>query len=123
MLGDHSYQVDLVSYPLPLTEETAFSIFSGTNSSSGIIISMPEGAEDLTLLLAAAHRSNAVPAVWYVAGEVILGDPKQVKNTLVYEYLTASDIWSSELGKSKPLVRDVSLFYAKVLLGQTMTGG
>lgn len=122
MLDNRSYQVDQVSYPLPLTEEIAFSIFSGTNISSGVIISIPESAEDLTLLLTAAHRNNAVPAVWYVAGEVILGDPKLVQNTLVYEYLTGSDIWSSELGKSKPLVRDVSLFYAKVLPGQTMTG-
>ncbi|MDV0442052.1 hypothetical protein [Methanorbis furvi] len=122
LLEDHGYSVETVSYSLPLTKAGADVLFSGQNRPGEVILSFPAGAEDLTLLLDAARMSNSLPSVWYVSGDVILGDPKVVQSVQVYDYLAASDIWSSELGKSKPLVRDVSLFYSKVYPGQSMTG-
>ncbi|MCZ9312936.1 MAG: hypothetical protein O0V67_06125 [Methanocorpusculum sp.] len=122
VLEDHGYRVRQVSYPLPLTETGAAAVMSGLNCSGQVLVSLPESAEDLTVLLAGSRQTGSVPAVWYVAGDVILGDPVQVQSTLIYDYLTGSDIWSSELGRSKPLVRDVSLFYSKVHPGRSMTG-
>ncbi len=121
-MESHGYTVGQVSYSLPLSEMAAVDLVSGLNCSGGVIVSFPRDAEDLTVLLDAARKTKSLPSVWYVAGDVILGDPKIVQSVLVYDYLTASDIWSQELTKSNPLVRDVSLFYAKTLPGQTMTG-
>jgi ABC-type branched-subunit amino acid transport system substrate-binding protein len=122
VLEDHGYRVSQVSYPLPLTETAAVAVMSGLNCSGQVLVSLPDSAEDLTVLLAGSRQTGSIPAVWYVAGDVIFGDPVLVQNTLVYDYLTGSDIWSSELGRSKPLVRDVSLFYSKVHPGRSMTG-
>ncbi|MDV0443978.1 hypothetical protein [Methanorbis rubei] len=122
LLEEHGYSVETVSYSLPLTKAGADALFSGQTRPGEVILSFPDGADDLTLLLDAARMSNSLPSVWYVAGDTILGDPKVVQSVLIYDYLTASDIWSSELGKSKPVIRDVSLFYSKVHPGQSMTG-
>ena len=85
-------------------------------------MSLPDSAADLTILLAGARQTGSIPAFWYVSGDVILGDPALVQSTLIYDSLIGSDIWSSELGKSKPLVREVSLFYSSVYPGKSMTG-
>ncbi len=74
------------------------------------------------VLLAGSRQTGSVPVVWYVAGGGIVGDPVLVQSTLVYDFLTGTDIWSSETGKAKPLVREVSLFYSKVHSGRSMTG-
>lgn len=121
-LENHGYHISQVSYPLPLTETVAAGVMSGLNCSGQVLVSLPDGAEDLTVLLAASRQTSSVPTVWYVAGDVLFGDPVLVQSTLIYDYLTGSDIWSSELGRSKPLVRDVSLFYSKLHPGRSMTG-
>lgn len=122
ILEEHGYSVREVSYPVPLHESDAAAVMGGLNCSGQIVVSIPDSAEDLTVLLAGSRVTGSVPAVWYVFGDVILGDPALVQSTLVYEYLTGSDMWSSEAGKSRPLVREVSLFYSRVHPGQSMTG-
>ena len=121
-LEGHGYHVSQVSYSLPLTEDAAAAVMSGLNCSGQVLVSLPAGAEDLTVLLAGSRQTGSVPAVWYVAGDVIVGDPVLVQSTLVYDFLTGADMWSSEAGKAKPLVREVSLFYSKVHPGRSMTG-
>lgn len=121
-LKQHGYSVVLVSYSLPVTETDAAALIAGLNCSGQIIVSLPYGVEDMTALLAGSRVSGSVPAVWYAGGDVILGDPVLVQSMMIYDYLTGSDIWSSDLGRSKPLVREVSLFYSKVYPGRMMTG-
>ncbi|MCQ2357070.1 MAG: hypothetical protein MJ014_08755, partial [Methanocorpusculum sp.] len=91
-LEGHGYRVSQVSYTLPLTEDTAAAVMSGLNCSGQVLVSLPAGAEDLTFLLAGSRQTSSVPAVWYVAGDVIVGDPVLVQSTLVYDFLTGTDI-------------------------------
>ncbi len=122
VLEEKSYAVEQVSYSLPLSESEAVAVFSDLNCSGQILISIPDSAHDLSLFLSASQTCGQIPAFWYVFGDVILGDPKVVQSTLVYDSLISADVWSQELGKSNPLIKEVSLFYSKVLPGSSMTG-
>ncbi|HJK47404.1 MAG TPA: hypothetical protein O0X81_00620 [Methanocorpusculum sp.] len=121
-LENRGYHVSVVPYSLPLSETEAVALMAGLSCTGQVLVSLPDSAADLTILLAGARQTGSIPAFWYVSGDVILGDPALVQSTLIYDSLIGSDIWSSELGKSKPLVREVSLFYSSVYPGKSMTG-
>lgn len=76
-LEGHGYRVSQVSYTLPLTEDTAAVVMSGLNCSGQVLVSLPAGAEDLTVLLAGSRQTGSVPAApvsgWRYALQCMFG--------------------------------------------------
>lgn len=121
VIRGHSYEPLIISYQ-NLSEEKIISSLTEMEVERPIIISMQKSGADLLKLHSLVVDAGLSLEGWYVLGDTVLGDPKSVQNSLIYENFVAGDIWSNDLLSLNPLSKEVSAYYSKVNSGHTMTG-